>query len=302
MTERPSPQLSLGELALTKLIEAMAGVRATVVDPELARIVDRVSRDNLNEHGFDPFGYSPEYIKNVLPFAAAMYRNYFRVLTYGIENVPTTGRCLLIANHSGQLPVDGAMLATSLLLDADPPRMVRAMVERWVPTLPFASVFMARCGQVVGTRQNCRALLRDEECILVFPEGAAGVSKTYDKRYQLQRFGYGFMRLAIETGTPIVPIAVVGAEDQAPSLYNWKAAARLLGSPAVPITPLMAILGPLGILPMPVRYHIHFGEPIQFEGNVNDDDGQTGRNVKRVKNAIRELIDRGLKQRKGIFR
>ena len=179
--------------------------------------------------------------------------------------------------------------------------MMRAMVERWVPTLPFASVFMARCGQVVGTPENCRALLEDDECILVFPEGAAGVSKTWDKRYQLQRFGYGFMRLALETQTPIIPVAVVGAEEQAMNLYNWKAAAKLLGAPAFPITPLTPFIGPLGTLPLPVRYHILFGEPIHVAGNANDEDGRVGRHVKRIKNAIRDLIEEGLKLREGVF-
>ncbi len=216
----------LVEELLARFVDAYGAVRDTVLDPELADKVDRVSRDNLSALGYDPFGYSPEYVKRVLPFVAVIYRHYFRTRVYGIENVPSSGRVMLISNHSGQLPFDGAMIGTSMLLDASPPRMVRAMVERWVPTLPFASVFMARCGQVVGTPENCRELLNDDNCILVFPEGANGISKTFDKRYQLQRFGFGLMRLALETGTPIVPVAVVGAEEQAPSLYNWKAAAR----------------------------------------------------------------------------
>jgi 1-acyl-sn-glycerol-3-phosphate acyltransferase len=176
------------------------------------------------------------------------------------------------------------------------------MIERWVPTLPFASVFLARCGQVVGSPENCRQLLNDDECTLVFPEGAKGISKTFDKRYQLQQFGYGFMRLAIETGTPIVPVGVVGAEEQAPSIYNWESMAKIIGAPAVPITPLMAVLGPLGILPMPVKYHLHFGEPMVFGGNPNDDHGTIGRHVKQVKTAIAELLEYGLSIREGIFR
>ncbi len=176
------------------------------------------------------------------------------------------------------------------------------MVERWVPTLPYASVFMARCGQVVGTPENCKELLSAEECILVFPEGANGISKTFDKRYQLQRFGFGFMRIAIASNTPIVPVAVVGAEEQAPSLYNWKWAARKMGSPAVPITPLLPLLGPLSVLPLPVRYHLRFGEPMHFDGDPNDDDGVIGRKVKRVKHAINEQIEAGLAERAGIFR
>ncbi len=274
----------------------------TARDPDIAERIDRVSRANLNAYGFDAFGYSPDYMKSIVPVVAVFYRHYFRVTVHHMERVPTSGRTLLIANHSGQLPVDGAMLGASMLLDLDPPRMLRAMVERWVPTLPVVSTFMARCGQVLGTPENCRALLEDEECILAFPEGAAGISKTWDKRYQLQPFGYGFMRLALETGTPIVPVAVVGAEEQAINLFDWKAAARLVGAPAFPVTPFTPFVGPLGLLPMPVHYHILFGEPMQLVGDADDEDGRIGRLVRKVKHAIGSLVDEGLALRKGVFR
>ena len=281
--------------------EGFRRILETWNDPRIGERIDRLSRANLNAFGFDPFGYSPDYLKRVLPAVAVFYRHYFRVETHHIDRVPTEGRALFVANHSGQLPVDGAMIGTSLLLDLEPPRILRAMVERWVPTLPHASVFMSRCGQVVGTPENCRALLEDDEAILVFPEGSAGISKTYDRRYQLQRFGYGFMRLALEMKAPIIPVAVVGAEEQAVSLYDWRAAARLVGAPAFPITPLTPLLGPLGILPMPVKYHLLFGEPLTFVGDPNDEDGRVGRHVRHVKNAIRGLIEEGLRVRKGVF-
>ena len=284
------------------LLRSLGGVRQAVTDPELLARVDRLSRHNLNEFGYDAFGYSPELVKTIVPWVAFLYRVYFRAQTYGIDNVPSAGPVLLVGNHSGQLPFDGAMIGASLLFDAPTPRMTRAMVERWVPTLPFASVFMARCGQVVGSPDNCRTLLRSGECVLVFPEGAGGVSKTWDKAYRLQRFGYGFMRLALETGTPIVPVGVVGAEEQAPSLHNWRSLAKALGTPSVPITPLLPLLGPLSVLPMPVRYHLLFGPPMRFEGNANDDDGTIGRKVKRVKTAIGDLIEEGLARRPGVFR
>jgi 1-acyl-sn-glycerol-3-phosphate acyltransferase len=284
---------------LEKLAEAM---RDTLADPELDRRLVSLDRDNINEFGFDSFGYSPSYVKQVVPVATLLYRHYFRTKVYGIEHIPNTGRVMLIANHSGQLPVDAAVIALSTLLDAQEPRMVRSMVERWVPTLPFASVFLSRCGQVLGTPENCRVLLDQDELLLVFPEGAKGISKTYDKRYQLQRFGHGFMRLALEKNTPIVPVAVIGAEEQAPSLYNWKWLAKQMGAPALPITPFFPWLGPLGLLPLPVRYHLHFGEPIHFEGDANDDEGTIGRMVKQVKNRIRDLIHTGLKTRTSVFR
>jgi len=286
-----------------KKLETLAdAMRDTLADPELERRLIGLDRDNINEFGYDSYGYSPEYVRRIVPLATLVYRHYFRVKTYGVENLPVDGRAMLIANHSGQLPYDGAVIALSALLDAPSPRMIRSMVERWVSTLPFASVFMARCGQVLGTPENCRTLLDQEELLLVFPEGAKGISKTYDKRYQLQRFGHGFMRLALEKKAPIIPVAVIGAEEQAPSFYNWRWMAKQLGAPALPITPFFPWLGPLGLLPMPVQYHVHFGKPLSFEGNPNDDEGTIGRMVKRVKNEVRELIHTGLNQRTGVFR
>src|SRR5260370_4702745 len=160
---------------------------------------------------------------------------------------------MLISNHSGQLPLDAAMVAVLFVGEGEPPRVVRAMVEKWAATLPFVAPCFARIGQVVGTPENCRRLLAAGETIMVFPEGVRGLNKTYDKRYQLQEFGTGFMRLALETQTPIVPVAVVGAEEQAPAFFDFKAAARLIGFPSLPITPTLVPL------PLPVKYHLWFG-------------------------------------------
>ena len=158
-----------------------------------------------NEYGFDQFGFHRDAVKYAVLVARFLYRDYFRCEVHGIENVPAAGRVLLVANHSGQLPFDGLAIATALFLDAQPPRVIRSMVERFVPTVPFASYLFSRWGQITGTPENCRRLLNDEEAILVFPEGARGISKPFAQRYQLQEFGSGFMRLALETRTPIVP-------------------------------------------------------------------------------------------------
>src|SRR5439155_20509388 len=124
---------------------------------------------------------------------------------------------LLVANHSGQLPFDALMIGISMLVEAEPPRICRAMVERWAPTLPCVAPFCARIGQVVGTPENARRLLAAGETLMVVPEGARGLTKTFEKKYQLQDFGLVFMRLALEMQAPIVPIALVGAEEQAPA-------------------------------------------------------------------------------------
>jgi 1-acyl-sn-glycerol-3-phosphate acyltransferase len=247
-----------------------------------------------NEYGVDPFGLELDFARAAIAPALWLYRNYFRVQTHGIERVPA-GRAMLVANHSGQLPLDGAMIGMSLLLEAEPPRLARAMVEKWAPTLPFVAPFFARIGQVVGTPENCRRLLAAGETIMVFPEGVRGLNKTWDKRYQLQEFGTGFMRIALETNTPIVPVGVVGAEEQAPSFFDFKAAAKLLGLPALPVT-LTGVP-----LPMPVKYHLWFGEPLRPEGGGDDDDAELERKVSEVKARIRSLVAEGLEKRHGIF-
>jgi 1-acyl-sn-glycerol-3-phosphate acyltransferase len=188
-----------------------------------------------------------------------------------------------------------------MIVDAEPPRMVRSMVETWVPTLPVLSWFFPRVGQIVGTRENCQRLLEREEPILAFPEGVRGISKTFAKRYQLEDFGLGFMRLALRTGAPVVPVAVVGAEEQIPSFISFKPLAKLMGAPAFPVTPTFPWLGPLGILPLPVKYRIHFGKPMHFSGDPDAEDEVVGEKVKQVRRTIQRMLRDGLKARKNVF-
>lgn len=250
-----------------------------------------------NEYGYDEFGFSRDSLKYGLLFARWLYRVYFRAEAKGIENIPATGRVLFVANHSGQLPFDGLVIATSLFLEPQQPRMVRSMVERFVPTVPFASYLLNRWGQITGTPENCRRLLADEEAILVFPEGARGISKPYSKRYQLETFGLGFMRLVLETDTPIVPVAVVGAEEQAPAV-NLKSIARLIGAPSFPVVPYPPFVP---IVPLPVKYRLHFGEPMTFEGDPDDDDEVLENMVRSVRNRIQSMLHLGLRERKNVF-
>lgn len=247
-----------------------------------------------NEYGVDPFGFSLDYtLAAVAPFLW-LYRNYFRVEVHGIEKVPR-GRALLVANHSGQLPFDAAMIAVAMLVDAGAPRAIRSMVEKWMPSLPYVSTFMARVGQIVGTPENCRRLLAAEEAILVFPEGVRGLNKLWSQRYKLQEFGLGFMRLALETRTPVVPIAVVGAEEQSQALVDLKPVAKLLRFPALPLT-LTGLP-----LPLPSKYRIYFGDPLEFTGGADDEDAELDKKVRTVKAAIQALLERGLAERKHAF-
>src|SRR5690606_38472028 len=191
-------------MEFTEVISMFRGLKQKVInaylsDDEKSR-VERALK-HLASTGFDPWGVNPETLKASLASTIWFYRKYFRVITHGIQNVPA-GRCLLVANHSGQVPIDGMLIATAVLLERDPPRLVRGMVERWAPSLPFVSTFFSRCGQVTGDIHNAKALLESDECVMVFPEGVAGSGKTIFERYELQRFGTGFVRLAMEKKTP----------------------------------------------------------------------------------------------------
>jgi len=247
-----------------------------------------------NEYGVDPFGLDLDFAKAAVAPVLWLYKSYFRVQTHGVQKVPQ-GPLLLVANHSGQLPLDAAMIGVSMLLEAEPPRVCRAMVEKWAPTLPYIAPFFARIGQVVGTPENCRRLLAAGETIMVFPEGVRGLNKPWEKRYRLQEFGLGFMRLALETRAPIVPVGVVGAEEQAVQLFDFKAAAKLIGFPALPITPTLLPL------PLPVKYHLWFGDPMRFSGSPEDEDHELDKKVREVKAAVQALINRGLEERQGVF-
>jgi 1-acyl-sn-glycerol-3-phosphate acyltransferase len=290
----------ISELLKGELGQRFEQALVNSIGPEVWERI-RAMEAGQNQFGFDPFGFEPEFLKYVVPPAIWLYRHYFRVEPVDIAHVPDSGPVLLVANHSGQIPIDGLLTATALLVDKDPARMVRSMVEHWVPSLPFISYLFARCGQVVGTRENARLLLRRGGCILVFPEGTRGISKTYDRAYELEAFGLGFMRLALETGTPIVPVGVVGGEEQMPSIWNVRSVARFLNMPAFPITPTWPLLGPLGALPLPVKYRLYFGEPMTFTGDPDDEDRVIGDKVESVREAIEGLLERGLAERKGVF-
>lgn len=255
-------------------------------------------RERYEAAGGDPFGLDTDTAKYAVMACAFFHRIYFRTEVTGIDNVPS-GRVLLIANHSGQVPIDGAIIGSAMFLDAEPPRLIRAMVEKWSQTLPFVSTFFRRVGQVVGVPENARRLLEMDEVLLVFPEGTRGISKPFSRRYQLQEFGHGFMRLAIETGTPIVPVAVVGAEEQYVNLGNLRTAAKAFGMPVFPLIPQLFVPG--AQMPLPTKYHLYFGEPMRFDGDPDDDDQVIGEKVWVVRQTIQSMINRGLKERKGVF-
>ncbi|HVN37520.1 MAG TPA: lysophospholipid acyltransferase family protein [Myxococcota bacterium] len=292
-SKRRAPVLpTLGEIELPEprgLIDRFLGEDARRVLAAFSHLVE-------NEGPYDRFGFSPEVTRRAFPFFQALYRGWFRVRSEGHANVPDSGPAVLVSNHAGLLPFDAAMTVIDLALHSDPPRLARAIVDRWAGTLPWINVFYARCGQVIGTRENFADLLDDGQLVLVYPEGVEGIRKTIAQRYRLQSFRVGFVEQALRSRAPIVPMAVIGSDDQAPILYDLKPLARMLGLPAAPITPTFPWLGPLGLLPYPVRYKIVYGEPLHFHERFGPEGAEDARLVRYLANQVRrtvqQLIDR----------
>jgi 1-acyl-sn-glycerol-3-phosphate acyltransferase len=188
------------------------------------------------------------------------------------------------------------LICASFILEAEPPRFVRAMVERFFADPPFVNVMMARHGQLIGLPKNAERLLNEEEAaVLVFPEGERGGGKVFKDRYKIMGFGQGFMRLALQNKTPILPFGFIGGEEMCPSFSRMKPLARLMGVPYTPLTPTIVPL------PLPAKVHILYGEPLRFEGRGDEDDDVIVPMVREVEAAVKKLIDRGLAKRKGVF-
>jgi len=252
-------------------------------------ISSRLERLDLpfNASGIDPYGISKAHLAQAAQIFGKIYRGYFSTQCFGIEHVPTRGRAMLVSNHSGGYAVDASMLAAACFFELEPPRLAHAMADKFLGKLPFISQWTARIGQVTGLPQHARRLLNDDRLLMVFPEGTRGTAKLYKERHTLVRFGSGFMRLALETRTPIVPTAVLGGGEAVPTISNLRGLGKLFGLPYIPVTPYLLAV------PLPVRITIRFGEPIVFEGTGQEDDQQIYRMVDDVKQRIAALIEQG---------
>jgi 1-acyl-sn-glycerol-3-phosphate acyltransferase len=260
---------------------------------------DRIGRINFRDagHGFDTFGMHPSFVAFGAGLLGPLYDRYFRTISHGAENIPDSGATILAANHSGNLPIDGAMLYVDVLRNTEPPRVARPIADHFVPALPFIGTLFARGGMVGGSRGNARSLLETGECLMIFPEGVPGIIKPFSKRYQLQTFRVGHAELAIRHSAQIVPVGIVGGEEQMPALFSSRRLGRLFGIPALPI--------PIVPLPLPVRYHLYYGEPIRLDLETTPDQADDPAVVReaagRVQAEVQALIERGLEERNGVF-
>jgi 1-acyl-sn-glycerol-3-phosphate acyltransferase len=226
---------------------------------------------------------------------------YWRVELYGADALPAEGPVLFVANRSGLLPWDGLVFAHRLQRElSDWPR-VRFLVADWLITLPFAQPWLARLGGVRACRENTDRLLRRGRSVLAFPEGVKGAAKDFRQRYRLQRFGRGgAVRAALECGVPLVPVGIVGAEEIHPILFKSQLAGRATGLPFVPVTPTFPALGPAGLLPLPAKWSIEIGEPLEFgpqDASAANDELYVSRMNEQLRSCVRDLITRGLERR-----
>jgi 1-acyl-sn-glycerol-3-phosphate acyltransferase len=246
-----------------ELPEAFA--RGAAALPRDARdTVERVLRRLEGEQEDDEWGFDEDFADMVEPLFSFLFDRWWRVQVEGVERVPPHGRVLLAANHAGILPWDATMISVALLRHHPLPRHPRFLVLNWAFDLPWVSVFIRKVGGVVASPHNALRLLQQDHLVAVFPEGVKGTGKPFSERYRLRRFGRGgFVEVALRSGAPIVPVAVVGSEEIYPKVGDVPPLARLIGAPFFPVTPTFPWLGPLGVVPLPSKWRIEFCDPIE---------------------------------------
>ncbi|QRY61776.1 acyltransferase family protein [Gordonia sp. PDNC005] len=290
---RNSPLFSLG------------GLRGAVADTLIATsgfIRERMTGD----FAVDDFGFDPHFAESVwFPAVRQVYQKWFRVEVTGIENLPTSGGALLVANHAGTIPVDA--LITSLAVRDNHPneRYLRVLAADMAFETPVISDLARRIGATLACNADAEALLRRGELTAVWPEGFKGIGKLYKDRYKLQRFGRGgFVTTAIRTKAPIIPVSIVGSEEIYPMVADLKPLARTLGLPYFPVTPLFPWLGPLGMIPLPSKWHIHFGKPIAtdvYDEQAADDPLVVFDLTDHVREEIQQTLFRMLSRRGSVY-
>ncbi len=256
------------------------------------------------EYEVDEFGFDPDLNASVLlPLARLLYEHWFRVELHGLDHVPEHGGALLVANHSGTVPLDAVMMQVGLHDTVG--RNVRLLGADLVYQVPFLAHLARKSGHTLACPQDADRLLGQGELVGVFPEGFKGVGKPYSERYRLQRFGRGgFVATALRAGVPIIPCAIVGAEEIYPKIADLRPIARLLGLPYFPVTPTWPLLGPLGLVPLPSKWIIQFGEPVLLDGydaEQADDPMVVFELTDRVRETVQHLVYDALLRRGPAF-
>jgi 1-acyl-sn-glycerol-3-phosphate acyltransferase len=275
---------------------------------QLALAVDFWRRRLTGEYEVDDFGFDPDLTENVLvPLLRPLYHTWFRTEVIGTHNLPREGGALLVANHAGGLwAIDGAMTAIAVHVTHPNHRYLRMLGADLVFTTPVLGPLARKTGATLACNADAQRLLNEGELVGVWPEGFKGIGKPFSERYKLQRFGRGgFVSAALRTGVPIIPVSVVGSEEVYPVLGNAKTLARLLNLPYFPLTPTFPWLGPLGLLPLPVKWYIEFGEPIptsDYGVQGADDPMLVFELTDRVREIIQSTLYRLLMQRRSVWR
>ncbi len=214
----------------------------------------------------DEFGMDPVLVSMLRPLFEFLYNDWWRVKCFGVKNIPVKGPAIIVANHSGMLPYDAVMLNMAVYSSHPRHRNVRFLVADFVDNFPIVSQLISRAGGVKASPENAEKLLKNGETICVFPEGISGIGKLYSERYKLQDFGRGgVIKLAQKTGVPIIPCAIIGAEEIHPIVYKFEHLGQKIGLPYFPVTPTFPLLGILGLIPIPSKWKINFGNPIRYK-------------------------------------
>ncbi|MCA9706863.1 MAG: acyltransferase family protein [Myxococcales bacterium] len=248
--------------------------------------------------GTDAFGTRREFLGFAYALGYWLHRYYFRVVSTGHEHLPREGGGVVVGNHSGVLPFDGMMVGADVFRYTEPPRLVRYMVDYFVYQLPFVGGFLRGVGQMPGTRRNFDGLVEEGHLVGIFPEGAAALGKKAQQRYELLPFSHGHVELAARHGVPVLPFGLVGAEEQQTMVADLRPLARALRLPYFPVTTTFPWLGPLGLLPRPSRYFIHYGPPLRIDPDALRSIEVRRAEVERVQDAVAELVREGLATRR----
>ena len=304
---RPGPA-ELVELAINvfRAAATSAGLPAEDVERQVAETLAYLRRRLTGDYTVDEFGFDEDYTVHVhLPLLRPLYRSWFRVEVRGIENIPAESGALVVGNHSGTVAMDSLMTQVAVYDEHPQHRHLRMLGADLVFQLPFIGTMARRSGSTLAANTDAERLLRGGELVGVWPEGFKGVGKPFSERYKLQRFGRGgFVSAALRAGVPIVPVSIVGAEEIYPILGNMPAVARLLGLPYAPITPTFPLLGPLGMIPLPSKWLIEFGPPIDttsFGPDAADDPMLVFDLTDQVRETIQQTLYSLLMQRKSVF-